>query len=120
MNWPILLLLGGAVLAFYVFQLWARRQIITRWIDDALTDRQAGMLFVLSSIAPYAALLASVLALYPRAFLIMLAFALLVTAPTIVLNFALFDSRRGHKERLRRDREAKRLSPEPLEKARDR
>ena len=120
MNWPVLLLLLAVVVAFYVFQLMARLWIMNKWIDEGLTDRQAGLLFVLSSTAPYIALLVGGALFIPEVFPILALIAFLVTVPTIVLNFALFDSKRGHRDRMRQDRAAKVRLGELPEKAPDR
>ena len=38
--------------AFIAARIWLRRWVTTRWLDDRISDRQAGLFFAVISVAP--------------------------------------------------------------------
>ena len=48
--------IGLGLAAFIAARIWLRRWVTSRWLDDRISDRQAGLLFALISLGPLIAI----------------------------------------------------------------
>jgi len=101
-------LLAVAVLAYLVGRLVLRRWVRDRWLDDRLSNRAAGILFGLVSIAPLIAIFVVLLWSVPEAAPILLvaivpAALLFIGLPGAVMDYM---SAHGTKEAMKRARRA--------------
>jgi hypothetical protein len=98
-------LVALALSAFVAARIWLRRWVAARWLEDRLSNHQAGLLFAMISLAPLIAVGAVVALLSNTASMLLLAVAL---SGAVVIGFWLtvIDYMAGHgvKDAIRRSR----------------
>jgi hypothetical protein len=98
-------LVAVALSAFVAARVWLRRWVAARWLDDRISNHQAGLLFAMISLAPLIAVGAVLVLLSNAASMLLLAVAL---SGAVVIGFWLtvIDYMAGHgvKDAIRRSR----------------
>lgn len=104
------LIVASGIAVWIAARIAARRWIVNRWLDDRITDRQAGLLFGLVSFAPLTVVATIAVAMRPGAAPILV----LGILPAAIIIFGLlgavmdYMAANGIKESLKRARDIRR------------